>query len=70
MLYYKCPTCRTVLANKELIFKEEMEKICSKELDIDKENKEKENLLNRLELKRYCCRQRILTYTDLIEIIK
>ena len=70
MIYFKCPTCRTILANKEIIFEQEMEKICSKNLDKKDENKLKEELLNKLELKRYCCRQRVLTCSDLIKIIK
>jgi DNA-directed RNA polymerase subunit N (RpoN/RPB10) len=71
MLYYKCPTCRTILANKQLIFEEELEKICKNDdFSFEEKEEEKMELLNRLELTRYCCRMRILTYAKLIEIIK
>ncbi len=70
MLYFKCPTCRTILANKQIPFEEEMEKICAKDLGSKEEDKLKKELLDKLELKRYCCRQRILTYINQIEFIK
>ncbi|CAH6421468.1 Hypothetical protein KVN_LOCUS281 [uncultured virus] len=71
MLYYKCPSCRTVLANKQLLFEEELDKICKNEsLSNEEKENEKMLLLNNLELIRYCCRMRILTYAKLIEIIK
>ena len=70
MLYPKCPSCKTILANKQLIFEAEMKKICEKKLSDDQQDKLKRELLDKLELKRYCCRQRMLTYTDLIDIIQ
>ena len=71
MLYYKCPTCKTLLANKQIPFEREMEKICNnKNLSKAEMDKQKQDLLDRLELKRYCCRMRILTYLKRIEIVK
>ena len=70
MLYAKCPTCRTILANKQLIFEKENEKICASDKSVDEKNKMKEELLDKIELKRYCCRQRILGYVDLTDIIQ
>lgn len=71
MLYYKCPTCKTLLANKELIFEREMKKICKdSKLDEHKKNELKRKLLDDLELHRYCCRMRMLTYVDQITIVK
>ena len=70
MLFPKCPSCRTILANKEIIFEEEMEKICSMDISSDKKDALKRKLIDKLQIKRYCCRQRVLTYTDLIKIIK
>ena len=29
MLYFRCPTCRTLLADKQLVYERELEKICS-----------------------------------------
>lgn len=71
MLYYKCPTCKTLLANKELIYEREMAKICKDpKLSEDQKNDEKRKLLDSLELIRYCCRTRMLTYVDHITIVK
>jgi len=71
MLYYKCPTCKTVLANKQLLFEQGMEKISyNKSLPLEEANKQKCQLLDDLELKRECCRMRVMGYVDLIHTIK
>ena len=70
MLYYKCPTCSTVLANKQIPFEEAMEKICKDASLSEKEKADmKMKLLDDLQVKRYCCRMRVLTYADLINVI-
>jgi len=71
MLYLRCPTCKTILGNKQLLFEEESNKILNR-TDINEEEKDKlrRELLDNLEIKRYCCRMRILTYVKYIEIIK
>lgn len=68
MLYFKCPSCKIILANKELIFEEELEKICKNDNIIDKKTAKME-LLNKLYIPRPCCRGRTLGYIDLIKII-
>jgi len=70
MLYFKCPTCRTILANKQLPFEEGMEKICATAKSDAEKDKMKEQLLDKLEVKRYCCRPRVLCFVDLVKIIK
>lgn len=71
MLYLRCPTCKTILANKQIPFEEGINSICKKNNLSDKEkDKQKMELLDNLQLKRYCCRTRIMTFTKLIEIIK
>ncbi len=70
MLYYKCPTCRTILANKQIPFEKGMEEICASSETEEEMNKMKEKLLDKLEVRRYCCRPRVLCYIDLIKIIK
>jgi len=69
MLYYRCPTCRTLLANKQIPLEEGMEEICknSKLTQSDKTQKISE-LLDKLEIKRYCCRMRV-SYVKLVDII-
>lgn len=71
MLYIKCPSCRTILANKQLPFEEGIEQICKDDKLLDEQkNEKKEELLDKLEIKNICCRMRILTYVKEIEIIK
>jgi DNA-directed RNA polymerase subunit N (RpoN/RPB10) len=71
MLYFKCPTCKTILANRELVFDEELDKICKNTKLSEKEkDEEKMRLLDKLELTRYCCRMRIMTSVKQINIIK
>lgn len=71
MLYFRCPTCKTILANKQLPYEEELEKICNDKKSTEKEkNDKKMNLLDKLEIRRLCCRMRMLTYINLIETIQ
>ena len=70
MLYFKCPTCRTNFANKQLLFEKGMEEICSSGKNEKEKDKMKEELLDKLEVKRYCCRPRVLCYVDMVKIIK
>lgn len=70
MLYFKCPTCRTILANKQLHFEKGMEEICAKAKSNEEKDIMKEKLLNKLEVNRYCCRPRVLCFVDLVKIIK
>ena len=70
MLYFKCPTCRTILANKQIPFEEKLEKICNNSnTSEDVKNKQKEKLLDELQLKKICCRMRMLTYIKQIDIV-
>ena len=71
MIYYRCPTCKTLLANKQLIFEKDIKKICGDtKLNEQDKNEQKKKLLDRLELTRYCCRMKMLTYVDQIKIVK
>lgn len=69
MLYIKCPTCKTILGNKQIPLEEGLEKICSKHLPKDKADAEKQELLEKLQILNPCCKMRALTYTKLIDII-
>lgn len=72
MLYFKCPTCRTVLANKQLIYEQKLEKICNdpklkgKEKELDEA---KAKVLDEIELWRVCCRMRVITYARIVDMI-
>ena len=65
MLYPVCPTCGFLLADKELLFKKALK-------NIDKNDNNKENIkkiFNEIKVKRYCCRMRLTTYIDLVNLI-
>ncbi len=70
MLYLRCPTCRTLMGDKELYYERELEKICASSLRKGEANKAKEQLVNSTALEKPCCRMRILTCVKLIELIK
>lgn len=71
MLYFKCPTCKAILAHKQLAYEEEMKKICNNEkLSQEEQNKLKSELPKKLGVKRYCCTMRLMSYSKLAELIK
>jgi DNA-directed RNA polymerase subunit N (RpoN/RPB10) len=71
MLYPRCPTCGGMLAHLEVDFEDKKKNICNnpKLTDEQKLLELKENV-NNLGLLRYCCKLRVLTYIDLIDIVK
>jgi len=69
----KCPTCKTLLGNKQLIYEEKKEEIMSNKKLSDAEKKaQHEKLINSLGIPKlqYCCKQRLITYVDLIRVVK
>lgn len=71
MLYFKCPTCKTVLANKQLLYEERLQSICDeKNASPEEKDSRKRKLLDELELWRPCCRTRMMGYDNLIDKIK
>jgi DNA-directed RNA polymerase subunit N (RpoN/RPB10) len=69
-MYFKCPSCRTLFANKQLPYEKGLEEICASTKSDDEKNILKEKLLSKLEIHRYCCRPRVLGSVDLIKIVK
>lgn len=71
-LYMCCPTCGRLLSDKEIPYLEGMKEITKKHLSDDERREATEKLLESLKIPRncYCCRQRIMTFRDLPEIIK
>lgn len=71
MLPPKCFSCGSNLAHIQVPYEEKMKNICDnpKLSDEDKDVK-KQELVNSFGLKNYCCKQRLLTYVDIIKIIK
>ena len=70
MLYFRCPTCKMVLANKQLLFEKKMEEICQSDMTDEEKEEEKMQLPRELGVKKMCCRMRLLTYVPLITTIK
>lgn len=70
MLYLRCPTCRTMLADKQLVYEKELEKICSCNKSDAQKEQDKRDLLDRIQVTNICCRMRMIRYTKLVEIIK
>jgi len=71
MLYPKCPSCKTLLANKQIVYEDKMEEICNNDkLTSDAKNMAKRKLLSEIELHRECCRMRMMGYIKLIDKIK
>lgn len=73
MSYIKCPTCHKLLAHMEIPYEEGLKKICDdNSLTPEQKDMEKQKLLNSFGISsdRYCCRMRLMTYKDIIQIIK
>ncbi|VVU94822.1 hypothetical protein CPAV1605_547 [seawater metagenome] len=71
MLYPNCPTCGFCLADIQPEFERKKEEICNdpKTTETEKEKLVTE-LVNSMNLRRYCCKMRLITYVDLVAIIK
>ena len=70
MLYYKCPTCQTLLANKQIPYEKKLNDICKDNaMNESEKNKAKQKLLTDLEIHRPCCRMRVLGYIKLIDLV-
>lgn len=74
MLYIKCPSCKKNLGDKQLQYETVLARICKDEemgnLTTDEANKLKSKLILAFELDRYCCTTRLMTYKQLIHIVK
>ena len=74
MLPPRCFTCGHVLADLELEYEEGLKQIDNNvKLSSEQKAEAKKNLVNKLLpgrwAKRYCCRARLLSYVDLIEVV-
>lgn len=73
MLYIVCPTCNRLLADKMIVYEEGLKKITDNpELSNEEKETEKIKLIDSLHIPkdRYCCRMRLMTYRDLVTIVK
>jgi DNA-directed RNA polymerase subunit N (RpoN/RPB10) len=70
MIYLKCPTCSTILGNRQIIYETGLKEILNNKNLTDKmKEDEKLKLLNSLDLTNYCCKMRVITYVNLTEVL-
>lgn len=74
MLYLLCPTCKERLGSVQIQYETVLEKICRDE-ELGKINEEeakklKSELIMAFNLNRYCCTMRLMTFKQLINIVK
>ena len=70
MLYISCPTCGYFLGLKTIEWEKKSTDICNDpKLSEEEKEKKKSELLMSLELPRYCCRMRMMSYKDIVNDI-
>lgn len=70
MLYISCPTCGYFLGRITIEYEKQKEQICENpELSDEEKEKKLSILLQSLNLRRYCCKMRIMTYKDIVQDI-
>lgn len=70
MLYITCPTCGYFLGFKTVEWENKSNEICNDpKLSDDEKEKKKSELLMSLNLPRYCCKMRMMTYKDIVNDI-
>jgi len=81
MLFMVCPSCGEMLGNKELVYIEEMKKVCESlgiddntvsiaEIDTTEEYKKKKQAVIHKLLRNPCCIMRLMNYIDKVHLIK
>ena len=70
MNYLKCPSCGNLISNRVIIMKEKYDEI-ENNLDLtdDEKQQKRTDVINSMKLKRYCCKSRIMTIANLIDVI-
>ena len=70
MLPPRCPSCGHSFADIEITFQEEKDKICGNTKFTQKQKNEQiSKLLDKLNIKSWCCRMRVISYVDLAKIV-
>jgi DNA-directed RNA polymerase subunit N (RpoN/RPB10) len=68
MIYLTCPTCGFFLGAKTIEFETKRAKIYSNpNLSEEQLTEEISKLIKSLEIRRYCCRMRLLTAKDIVQ---
>jgi len=70
MLYSSCPTCGFFIGQKIVEWESKTSEICNNnKLTLKEKEQKKQELLMSLNLRRYCCKMRIMTYKDIVQDI-
>ncbi len=69
MLYFRCPTCKELFADRQLIYEQQLDKINNSSLSDEEKDKKRQKLALMI-VEKYCCRQRIMKYTNIVAVVK
>ena len=69
MLPPKCPTCRMLLADKQIPYQRMVKELETKNLSDEKFSAEIRKILDNFGLTRYCCRVRMITFVDHTDVV-
>ena len=70
MLYLTCPTCGYFLGQKVLEYETNKTLICNNpKLSVEEKDTQLSKLLMNANLRRYCCKMRLMTYKDIVQDI-
>jgi DNA-directed RNA polymerase subunit N (RpoN/RPB10) len=71
MIYLKCPSCGYIIGNRQIVYESKLDEIMNNpNTDDDEKLVLKTQLVDSLDVKRYCCKMRIITFKQLTDIIK
>jgi DNA-directed RNA polymerase subunit N (RpoN/RPB10) len=71
MIYSSCPTCGFFIGNVVEDYEKQKISICNNnKLNEKQQAEEIKKVINKLGLKRYCCKMRVLTCKDMVEEIQ
>jgi DNA-directed RNA polymerase subunit N (RpoN/RPB10) len=70
MIYIVCPTCGYFIGSKTIEYETKKAVICAnEELSEEQQAAEIQQLLKSLNIRRYCCRMRVMTTKDIVQDI-
>tara|TARA_B100000900_G_C20518122_1_gene690972 strand:+ start:877 stop:1104 length:228 start_codon:yes stop_codon:yes gene_type:complete len=71
MIYSSCPTCGFFIGNVVENYEKQKIAICNNiKLDENQQSQEIQKVINKLGLKRYCCKMRVLTCKNMVDEIQ
>lgn len=71
MIYLKCASCGYILGNRQRLYDMGLEEIESNPNNDEQTKLELKNkLVESLQIKKYCCKMRVITYKNKTEIFK